>query len=208
MGKKENFLTWIVNRLLKNTFVSKLDMIDFDTPQGVRYHMGEVTFYGDSIEVMYGIPDDWETIKKIEFTYKNILLDLDLDYGMYPNTFKEGESVYDHIMRNTPNGMVFESTDKKEKYINFIVDDLVKKTIIEKLENPNGSLHRYGVSCGILWNGGRSSREIKESVGGWAFKNLESIYGITREDFRGLISRYVISINNRIDTGSRTIKDF
>jgi hypothetical protein len=113
MKKREIFKKWILDSLYKRTYISTLSStIDFYTPKGITARNGDVYFYDDTVHVKYGIPDDMELSSEIEREYVDTLLDMEMDYDMWPERFKDGESVYDNIQKfKTP---LRESDDLKQ----------------------------------------------------------------------------------------------
>jgi hypothetical protein len=138
MDKQEKYKKWVVDDLLKNTLVEVYSSsINFTTPRGILQRQDDVCFYDETIQVLYGIPDDYKIIKVIEQTYRDILVDLYYDYDIWPVKFKDGESVYDYLQRTTrplTESLSDEEIEhekllrKKEKYREFIITDMINKT--------------------------------------------------------------------------------
>jgi hypothetical protein len=134
MSASEKFINWVIDELLKNTYIEKYKFINFITPKGIIHREGENPyFYDDTIHMKYGIPDDYQLMKTIETTYVDILLDLESDYDMYRWKFKNDESVYDHLMRNKKKPLK-EFDEKYRKFVDSVTDDLIQKTKWEKFE--------------------------------------------------------------------------
>lgn len=165
MSASEKFIGWVVDELLKNTYIEKYKYINFVTPKGIIHREGENPyFYDDTVQMKYGIPDDYTFYSRIEETYVDILMDLEMDYDMYRWKFKDGESVYDYLVRNEGRGKkkeLKESDMNYQKFIAKVTDDLIKKTKWKKIDDhwtlfhfpfkgKGGGIHRLAYNNGSI----------------------------------------------------------
>ncbi len=137
MNKHQKYKKWVVDDLLKNTLVETYSTtINFTTPKGILQRRDDVSFYDETIQVYYGIPDDYSIISEIENAYREILVDMYYEYDMWPVKFKDGESVYDYLQRTKkPLSESLSDEEKshervlrgKEKYKEYVAGKLLKK---------------------------------------------------------------------------------
>ncbi len=81
MNKHQKYKKWVVDDLLKNTLVETYSTtINFTTPKGILQRRDDVSFYDETIQVYYGIPDDYSIISEIENAYREILVDMYYEY--------------------------------------------------------------------------------------------------------------------------------
>jgi hypothetical protein len=131
MDNQKKYMQWVIDDLLKNTFIIKYGgSVGFDSPKGILISDGVPSFYDETIQVYYGIPDDYKIINIIERKYIDIIEDVAMDYDIWRWRYKDGESVYDHLKRmDGPMDLELnESLSREEKYREFIITDMIRKT--------------------------------------------------------------------------------
>lgn len=183
------FIKYVINGLLKDTLIFNNDIggVGFSRPKGISYRDGKSRIYGDKITDKYGIPDDMVFIGMIEKEYDDILDQISWDVGGFIPFPKDTENVYDFIQRT--NKPLKESLDKREKYYQYIINDLVKNTIIHEsgIQFPyfgDSVYHFYGLRD--------EKRKLKYlyDFGEYVYNK----YGVYEDEWKPLYLRYLEAI--------------
>jgi len=196
MDKHQKYKKWVVDDLLKNTLVEVYSSsINFTTPKGILQRRDDVSFYDETIQVYYGIPDDYSIISEIENAYREILVDMYYEYDMWPVKFKDGESVYDYLQR-TKKPLSESLSDeekshekmlrKKEKYREFIISDMIRKTSwVSKMDQ--GTVY-WDIDFKFFRSVNRYYKETRETTFEYKEENLiKSDWGDVQEAHRDLL---------------------
>jgi hypothetical protein len=207
IDKQIKYKKWVVDDMLKNTIVEKYSgSINFTTPKGILQRQDDVSFYDDIIQVRYGIPDEYKTIKEIEGAYSDILVDMYWDYDIWPHKFKDGESVYDYLQRTKK--PIAESNNRKQKYFDYIIKDLINDTELVggssyggiEVFLPFDTLSNSYPPILSIHNSWKSWREFSSEFGlaMMAAEYLEVRYGFNRSDHYELLEPFWLKLKEKV----------